>query len=231
MSGAAEGPARGKAERRGMNTRTFLGAAAVVLFAMLAPATQASPGSLFGKNLMVNGDAEASAGAPSNTVIATPTGWTTTGEFTAVQYGASGGFPDKNSPGPHDRGKNFFAGGNVASSTASQTIDLSPDAKAIDGGGVTYGLSGWLGGYAGQQDNAKVTVTFSGANGNELGTATIGPVTAADRKKTSGFLRREAKGSVPAQTRSATVLVTSTRLEGTYNDGYSDNLVLRLDHS
>jgi hypothetical protein len=29
-----------------------------------------------------------------------PTGWTTTGEFTAVQYGASGGFPDKTSPGP-----------------------------------------------------------------------------------------------------------------------------------
>jgi hypothetical protein len=216
-------------KRRLARIRGFLAAAGTaIVLATVASGAQAAQGTPFGNNLIVNGDAEANVGAPSNTVIVKPAGWTTNGEFTAVQYGASGGFPDKTSPGPQNRGRNFFGGGNVAVSTASQVIDLSAGATAIDAGSATYVLSGWLGGFGGQADNAKVTVTFAAANGKELGAAQIGPVTPADRKGITGLLLRTAKGSVPAHATSATVVITATRLEGEYNDGYADNLSLVL---
>jgi hypothetical protein len=213
-----------------MRLQTILIIACATLSVVAAPAGAQAPSgtALFGTNLVVNGDAESDTGAPSNSQIIKPTGWTTTGEFTAVQYGASGGFPDKNSPGPPDRGKNFFGGGNVAKSTATQTIDLSSGAQAIDAGGVTYTLGGWLGGYGNQDDNAQMTVTFLNAAGSALGAGRIGPVTAASRHSTTGLFRRTATGSVPAHARAARVVITATRLEGTYNDGYSDDLSLAL---
>lgn len=214
-----------------MRLQTVLIIACAALSLIAAPASAQTPSGTstpFGTNLVVNGDAESDTGAPSDGQVVKPTGWTTTGEFTAVQYGASGGFPNKTSPGPTDRGKNFFAGGNVAKSTAAQTIDLSSGAQAIDSGGVTYTLAGWLGGYSSQADNAQVTVTFLNAAGSSLGTGRIGPVTPADRNGTTGFLKRTATGSVPAHARAARVVVTATRFEGTYNDGYSDDVSLVL---
>jgi hypothetical protein len=214
-----------------MRLQTILIIACATLWFVAAPAGAQAPSgasTLFGTNLIVNGDAESDTGAPSNSQIVKPTGWTTTGEFTAVQYGASGGFPDKNSPGPSDRGKNFFGGGNVAKSTATQTIDLSSGAQAIDSGGVTYTLAGWLGGYGSQEDNAQMAVTFLNAAGNALGAGRIGPVTAVNRHTTTGLFERTATGSVPAHARTARIVVTATRLEGTYNDGYSDDLSLVL---
>jgi hypothetical protein len=205
--------------------------ACATLSVVAAPAGAQAPSgtTLFGTNLVVNGDAESDTGAPSNSQIVKPTAWTTTGEFTAVQYGASGGFPDKDSPGPSDRGKNFFGGGNVAKSTATQKIDLSSGVQAIDSGGVTYTLGGWLGGYGSQDDNAQMTVTFLDAAGNALGAGRIGPVTAVNRHTTTGLFERTATGSVPARARTARIVVTATRLEGTYNDGYSDDLSLVLE--
>jgi hypothetical protein len=213
-----------------MRVRTVLIIACAALTLVAAPVrAQAPSGSaVFGTNLIVNGDAESDTGAPSNSQIVKPTGWTTTGQFTAVQYGASGGFPDTTSPGPPDRGKNFFAGGNVAKSTATQTIDLSSAASAIDAGSVTYALTGWLGGFAGQTDHADVVVSFLSGTGGTLGAAHIGPVTPADRHGVTGFVKRTASGSVPAHTRSARVVITATRYEGEYNDGYSDDLSLVL---
>lgn len=214
-----------------MRPQTILVIACIALSIVAKPVGAQTPSgtsALFGTNLVVNGYAESDTGAPSNSQIVKPTGWTTTGEFTAVQYGASGGFPDKNSPGPSDRGKNFFGGGNVAKSTAAQTIDLSSGAQAIDSGGVTYDLTGWLGGYGSQGDNAQVTITFLKAAGTALGAGRIGPVTAANRNNTTGLFKRTATGSVPAHARVARIVITATRLEGTYNDGYSDDVSLLL---
>jgi hypothetical protein len=214
-----------------MRLQTILIIACATLSVVATPAGAQAPSgtsALFGTNLVVNGDAESDTGAPSNSQIVKPTGWTTTGEFTAVQYGASGGFPDKNSPGPSERGKNFFGGGNVAKSTATQAIDLSSGAQAIDSGGVTYTLAGWLGGYGSQDDNAQMTVTFLNAAGSALSAGRIGPVTAVNRHNTTGLFERSATGSVPAHARTARVVITATRLEGTYNDGYSDDLSLVL---
>ena len=88
-------------------------------------------------NLIVNGNAEAGAGSSDGSIVPVP-GWTTKGNFTVVQYGASGGFPDASSAGPGDRGLNFFAGGpGSTSSSATQTIDLSSYETAIDTGNQT----------------------------------------------------------------------------------------------
>jgi hypothetical protein len=202
--------------------------AAFVLAAVLPVQAQTTGDALFGKNLVVNGDAEADTGAPSNSQIVKPTGWTTTGQFTVVQYGASGGFPDKTSVGPTDRGNNFFAGGNIAKSTASQTIDLSTAGATIDAGGVTFVLSGWLGGFNNQDDSATVSVTFVSESGAVLRSAAIGPLKAADRKDVTGFFQRKATGVVPAHARSARIVITATRFAGEYNDSYSDDISLVL---
>jgi hypothetical protein len=199
----------------------------MVVGAFTSSSVLAAP-SLYGANLIVNGDAEADAGAAGSSTIVKPASWTSTGEFTAVKYGASGGFPDAKAPGPKERGANFFAGGNVAKSTGTQSVDLSAGSTDIDAGSVGYAFSAWLGGYARQEDNTVATVTFADANGMALGSATLGPVTASARKGVTGLFPTQQSGTVPKGTHSGAVMLVMTRFEGTYNDGYTDNVSLVL---
>ncbi len=194
-----------------------------MLVVSAAPAT-----SQFGRNLVVNGGAEANVGASSDTQIVKPSGWSTTGQFTAVQYGIPGGFPDRNGPGPKHRGKNDFEGGNVARSTATQTISLRPSLAAIKTGTVRYTFSAWLGGYADQDDHATATVTFRNASGASVGGTTLGPVTPQQRQDATGLLYRSRSGLVPKAATQAIVAIVFTRYEGTYNDGSADNISLVL---
>jgi hypothetical protein len=207
-----------------------IGAAAIgfsILTALCATtASQAVAASVFKTNLIVNGDAESTAGAANPSAVVKPSGWATTGEFTAVQYGASGGFPDKTDPGPTDRGKNFFAGGNAPLSTATQTIDVSSGSADIDTSTVTYKFSTWIGGYASQDDNTKITVEFLDASGSVLAKAAVGPMLAAARKNATGLFEKDAAGTVPAKTHSVRVTITLTRVTGAYNDGSADDLSL-----
>ena len=176
-------------------------------------------------NLIVNGNAEAAVGSADGTPVATP-GWTSLGQATAAQYGVYG-WPALTDPGPTDRGLNLFSGGAAdATSSLTQTVNVSQFASSIDGGGVAYFLSGWLGGYMGQDDNATLTVTFQNASGLGLGNGTIGPVLASERSSLSGLLLRSAAGAVPAGTRSVLVVLSLVRTSGTANDGYADNLSL-----
>jgi len=178
-------------------------------------------------NLIVNGNAEAAVGSTDGAPVNTPA-WTSTGEATAIEYGASG-YPPSTVPGPADRGANFLAGGqNDSSSSLSQTIDVSSYASAIDAGRVTYVLSGYLGGWEDQQDAAVLQVIFQAAGTTSLGSASIGPVTASDRADLTEFLLRSATGAVPAGTRSIAVDLTLTRVVGVNNDGYADDLSLVL---
>src|SRR5262249_30611195 len=71
---------------------------------------------LFGRNLLANGDAEGGTGSDNGDAMPAP-GWMSTDGLAVVQYGASGGFPDATTPGPDDRGVNFFAGGPAAPGT------------------------------------------------------------------------------------------------------------------
>jgi hypothetical protein len=175
-------------------------------------------------NLILNGNAEAAVGSTGGGPVKTPD-WTSTGEATAVQYGPMGiGYPV---PGAPDAGKNFFSGGDDdAKSSLMQTINVSQYASFIDGGGVSYTLQGWLGGFSDQGDYETVTATFLSATGSILGKGTIGPVTAAQRKDTTELLKKTTTGSVPVGTRSVVVLQLMIRDCGAYNDGYGDDLSL-----
>lgn len=174
-------------------------------------------------NLLQNGDAEAGAGATGNGVIPPP-GWSTTGAFTAGQYGATG-FP----PAPPGGGSNLFAGGpGQPVSTATQTVNVSSSAAAIDAGQMQATLAALLGGWESQEDSATVQATFLGESGGALGSFGIGPVTAGDRGGKSTLLPRSASAPVPAGTRSIRIVITARRSSGIYNDGYSDNVSLTL---
>ena len=149
--------------------------------------------------------------------------------FTAVAYGAAGGFPSSNSPGPKNRGKNFFAGGPGGNTSgASQTDSLARYEKPVSKGKAKFGLSAWLGGYSSQGDYATLTVTWETAKGKVLGHTTIGPVTAAQRKDVTGMLFRSKSGKVPASARKADVTLRMVREDGAYVDGYADNLSLTI---
>jgi hypothetical protein len=179
-------------------------------------------------NLIVNGDAESGPGGDGTVVVPVP-GWMTSGNFTVIKYSTGAGFPTPTDPGPPNRGENFFGGGpDSASSSATQSINVSSSATAIDAGKVAYGLSGYLGGFGSQEDNAVLTITFNSATNAALGTASIGPVTATDRNNATGLLPRATSGIVPAGTRQIDVLLQMTRTGGNSNDGYADNLALVL---
>ncbi len=181
-------------------------------------------GSTAGTNLIQNGDAEASA--PPNSSCS-PGGviprWTSSGDPSVCAYGPGFGGPLLTSPGPPSRGNNFFAGGNATKSTMTQAIDVSSLASQIDAGTLPYTLSAYLGGYAGDGDNAQLTMTFRGR-----GSVTLGPVLPAERSNVSGLLLKSSTGNVPTGTRFIDLILEFNRTSGSYNDGYADNLSLIL---
>ena len=73
-----------------------------------------------------------------------------------------------------------------------------------------------------------LAIRFLDAANEVIDTAAIGPVTNADRNSQTGLLLRQETGFVPSGTRSIGVELQMTRLNGTYNDGYADNLSLVL---
>jgi predicted small secreted protein len=194
------------------------------------PTPPTGTGLFGGKNLIVNGDAESGPGTmDGSTPVTNIPGWTPMGNFDVVVYGASGGYPLDTDPGPTDRGKNFFSGGpDDDVSTGTQIIDVSSVATMLDTGAVSYTLSGWLGGYADQNDNATLTIQFQDASGKTLGQGQFGPVMAADRNNVTSFIQKTAQGNAPKGTRKILVTLTMTRTDGSANDGYADNLSLTL---
>jgi hypothetical protein len=182
-------------------------------------------------NLIKNPGAEAAPGSPDGSIVPVPKWTELTGTtFTAVQYGASGGFPGTTSPGPAMRGKNFFAGGpGTDSITAVQTISLAPFLTAIKAGKARFSLSGWLGGFGTQNDSGFIEVDWKNASGSLVGTsATLGPVTAAQRNNVTGLLQLAASGKVPKGARNAFVQLSLFPTTGAYNDGFADNISLRI---
>jgi CSLREA domain-containing protein len=190
------------------------------------------PGPNYFRNLVRNGDAEAAAGSPSSpdpAFVAVPD-WTNSGQLlTVVPYNTPGGFPSvPTDTVPANHGDNFFAGGLSGAAGGHQTIDLSPFAGFIDTGGVSYDFSAELGGYLDQGDNVQIEADFYD-QGNALRTqAILGPVSTADRGNLTALLHRETSALVPAGTRSVTLYVTMTQVNGPYNDGYADNISLLL---
>ena len=179
-------------------------------------------------NIVVNPGAEAGPGATNVTDKPSLPGWSTTGSMTAVRYGAVD-FPTLEDGSRAAGDSNFFAGGpGSASASAQQTIDVSAAAPEIDGGNLGWNLSAFIGGFSSQGDNATVTVDFLDGAGNAFGFRTIGPVTPQDRGDVTGLLSRSAFGTVPPGSRGIRISLIATRSNGSYNDGYVDNVAMTL---
>lgn len=211
-----------------------MSAARGLCFVALGLLAAASAGATaFDTNLVVNGGAESDAAGPSGyEVVPSVSGWTRSGNLTLVSYATGGGFPVLASPGPAQRGTNFFAGGPDAPASAlDQVVDVADLAAAIDAGAVRYRLAGYLGGYASQGDHARFLMTLRDGALATLGSVQLGPVSYLDRGSQTGLLLRAAQGTVPAGTRSIALQLACTRLDGSYNDGYADSLTLVLSRS
>jgi hypothetical protein len=185
-------------------------------------------------NLIRNPGAE--AGQPSQsgeTTVAIPN-WTTTSTFTVAPYGGGGApdfftFPPLSESQRIGGGKNFFAGGfKAGTSTASQAMDVGAAAPFVDQHLVGVSLAGWLGGYLSEPDPGTVTADFVGGSGAVLASLTIGPVTPDERNRDLKFVQKTATAEVPTGTRAIRVTMTAIQVDGTYDDGYFDNLSLVL---
>jgi hypothetical protein len=197
-----------------------------------------SPGQLVGQpNLIVNGGAEIGVGSLDGIGVDSVPGWTLTGLLNEVQYDASdgdgiGGWPTFSTPGSADRGQNYFAGGGGGVSTATQYVNLAPAASQIDHSKVTFSLGAWIGGTANLTEDATVTATFLSASGHALGSATLAPVTPAQRNDVTEFLPENTTGTIPRDTRSAKVVITVNgnhlASRSAAGQGYVDNLSLTI---
>lgn len=189
------------------------------LGALLLAAAGASQAAVYNSNLIVNGDAESGTA-----------GWSSyagTSLFEPVEYGSNWVLPSQ--PGPVDRGSFLFVGGSGVNYAAGyQLLDLSANAADIAKGTVSYTLSGWLGGWTSQTDNAFLYVTFLDSASNVLGSSSLGPVTPADRGNQTGLLLRETSGLLPVGTSKVSFELSMERLVSGDNDGYADNLAFTL---
>jgi hypothetical protein len=183
------------------------------------------------ENLLVNPSFETADPSGSGYSGVTIPGWTESGTPTVIQYGTQGGYPfgfstplpkffDFPQTAPPGAGDNFAGGGPVATSTISQTVDLTGAA------GTPFNLSADLGGQGWDPSVASVQVTFLDAHGDALGTDSLNPVTVWDRLGFTGFEARDISGTVPDGTTSAQVTTTFTDNDtflGNYNGSYADN--------
>src|SRR6201995_5534864 len=190
----------------------------------------ADPGPM-SENLLVNPSFETADPSGSGFSGVTVPGWTESGTPTVIAYGTQGGYPfgfstplpkffDFPQTAPPGAGDNFAGGGPVATSTLSQTVNLTGAA------GTPFTLSADLGGQGWDPSDASVQVTFLDAHGDVLGTDSLNPVTVWDRLGLTGFEERDISGMVPEGTTSAQVTTTFTDNDtflGNYNGSYADN--------
>jgi hypothetical protein len=183
------------------------------------------------QNLLVNPGFETADPSGSGYSGVTIPGWSETGTPTVIAYGTQGGYPfafssplpkffDFPQTAPAGGGDNFAGGGPVATSTISQTVDLTGAA------GTPFALSADLGGQGLDPSSATVQVSFLDSNGDVLGADSLNPVTVWDRLGLTGFEDRDISGTVPDGTTSAQVTTTFTDNDtflGNYNGAYADN--------
>jgi hypothetical protein len=184
-------------------------------------------------NLLANPGGEGPGAAGDSVAAPTFPGWTrVSGQPTVVRYGTPG-FPTLVDAGLLGGGTNLFIGGPAsASSTAAQTVDVSAYAAAIDAGRADATLSALIGGFLAQGDHASLTATHLDGAAQPLGAPlTLGPVTSADRHNLTTLLRRAATGDIPAGTRAIRVTMAMTRVTGADNQGFLDDLSLRVTES
>ena len=206
-------------------------------------------------NLLVNPGAELGDPSLSGFSAVTIPGWALTGTPTVIEYGTprnlwpigtSFKMPDLPSflgvptagSGPADGGNQFFGGGDIATGTLTQTVDLRGAAAEIDQGATTYNLSAWLGGFLFDRSGSSVKVSFLDENQTYLGDAKLNRVGPLERWFQTGFKQRSTAGTLPTGTRYAQVVVTLEDrnfvtlgipwllggVDFDYNNAYADNI-------
>jgi len=163
--------------------------------------------------------AESVEPATSDDLFSVLTSWEiVTGNTSSTLYG-SGGYPEAN----EGQGSRLFTGGNEATSMARQTVVLAANVVGCD-----FVFSAEVGGFAEQEDNASVEISFFGSSDEVLSTNTLGPVTPDDRQGETALLPLEATGTIPDTAVLAQITITQTRETGNANDGYLDNILVTL---
>ena len=181
-------------------------------------------------NLLVNGGFEQGFGVQLPGPGPEIPGWTTTGAMTFARYGAHPhrGFPSWLHAARWSGGRNLLWGGPGSSTSAAQVVDVASETAAIDAGRATARLSAELGGGVAVPDTMDATAEFLDAGGAGLGSMSLTPVSAQQRRNTTTLLRRQAGTPMPAGTRRIRVTLTS-RASAAVSSALADNVALTLE--
>jgi len=187
-----------------------------------------APATLLGSELIRNGGAAGNElGEAAPVGDGAPPYWALRqGTIAQSLYGAPG-FPAAGDA-PAGSGSYFFASGNSDVSRIQQLLDVSALAAQIDAGQIRFSVSGAFGGRASEDDFATLTLYFDDAAPSLLGVASIGGFHAAERGNATKLIHDSKQGVVPVGTRRILAELYAARISGPENDGYADDLSLRL---
>ena len=178
-------------------------------------------------DLIRNPAAEADAGSDDGLDDVDLSNWSETGGSTAVLYGAPG-FPTLAQRTALGGGSNFFAGGTVGTSTATQNVNMAAELRRDRrgrGDREPERPSGRLRRPGRPRKRHRVLPRCRRRDPEQLQDR------AGDcrqRGNVTSLLYRSRTRAVPVGTRRIRVRQTFKAFTGGYNDGYSDNLTLSL---
>jgi hypothetical protein len=229
-------------------TRTIVQLLALTLVVAAGLATAAPAGAdVLTPNLVQNPGAE-KGGSGLGGVVTTIPSWSRGPEFgssrsTVVDYGTAG-FPTRAQAAALDGGSQFFAGGpfygpddnsvDYSEAVIGQDIAIPADVmNLVQSGGAQVTFSACLGGYADQDDYVEMklyqtAVSFS--YDRQPGEATITGPRAAGRGGTTALLPVSNTYNLPPTVTMMGIRLDFVRTSGaaTYNDGYADNVSVRI---
>jgi hypothetical protein len=187
----------------------------------------ARPPVRFDTNLIFNGDAESNSGINNLTPNRGVAWWWDVAGLTLGRYGANTNFPSLASPGPTNRGQNFFLGGTGLSNSISQTLDVAGFTASIDGQGVRYRLSGFFGGSTNRNERMTLIARFLSGTGQMLDTNSVGGMITDGITNGVSLVEQTTTGQLPPGTRRIELFVAASSAS-TNNFACADNLSLVL---
>jgi hypothetical protein len=163
-------------------------------------------------NLLINGDAE----TPQREQGSPPTGWERAERIPPARQIL-------------DSDRNVFIGGDSTRAALRQTIQLDRAwATPLSDGRAMAQFSAELGGRLDYKDAADARATFLDANLRPLGSISLGPVTATERRGKTGLIKVSSSAAVPQNTAFIAVDITLMGADGAFNSASADNVEVTL---